>query len=234
MNQEKIGAFIASCRKEHNMTQVQFAEQLGITNKAVSKWETGKCLPDAVLFDDICILLDITLNELFAGEKIAPENIEKKAEENLISMAVEYQKRNYRVVISQYITILLMIMSISVNISVGGTGLEGWPVFSNLFLTVAWIISLGIFSKMTHNNILVQRALFIFSSILVLSSTIAFILTFWDFDRQIIFWLGLPSEVLFYGLKMFCGWIHIYAIVAVLSFIGIAYFKNNIRSIKVD
>lgn len=42
MNQEKIGAFIASCRKEHNMTQVQFAELLGITNKAVSKWETGE------------------------------------------------------------------------------------------------------------------------------------------------------------------------------------------------
>lgn len=234
MNQEKIGAFIASCRKEHNMTQVQFAEQLGITNKAVSKWETGKCLPDAVLFDDICILLDITLNELFAGEKIAPENIEKKAEENLISMAVEYQKRNYRVVISQYITILLMIMTISVNISVGGVGLEGWPVFSNLFLAVAWIISLGIFSKMAQNNILVQKALFIFSSILLVSSTIAFILTFWDFDRQIIFWLGIPSEVLFYGLKMFCGWIHIYAIAAVLSFIGIAYSKNNIRSIKAD
>lgn len=191
-------------------------------------------MPDAVLFDDICILLDITLNELFAGERISPENIEKKAEENLISMAFEYQKRNYRVVISQYITILLMIITISVNISVGGTGLEGWPVFSNLLLTVAWIISLGIFSKMTHNNISVQRVLFVFSSILLVSSIIALILTFWDFDRQIIFWLGLPGEVLFYGLKMFCGWIHIYAIAAVLSFIGIAYSKSSVRLIKAD
>ena len=127
-----------------------------------------------------------------------------------------------------------MIMTISVNISVGGTGLEGWPVFSNLFLTVAWIISLGIFSKMTHNNILAQRALFVFSSILMLSSTIALVLTFWNFDWQIIFWPGLPSEVLFYGLKMFCSWIHIYAIVAVFSFIGIVYSKNNILSIKAD
>ena len=50
-------------QKEHNMTQMQFAEKLGVTNKAVSKWETGKCLPDAALFDDICMLLNITLNE---------------------------------------------------------------------------------------------------------------------------------------------------------------------------
>ena len=80
MDQNKIGEFIAQCRKEHNMTQMQFAEKLGVTNKAVSKWETGKCLPDAALFDDICMLLNITLNELFAGERIAPENIEKKSE----------------------------------------------------------------------------------------------------------------------------------------------------------
>lgn len=64
MDQNKIGEFIAQCRKEHNMTQMQFAEKLGVTNKAVSKWETGKCLPDAALFDDICMLLNITLNGL--------------------------------------------------------------------------------------------------------------------------------------------------------------------------
>lgn len=78
MNQSKIGEFIAKRRKEHNMTQMQFAEKLGVTNKAVSKWETGKCLPDAALFDNICILLNITLNEFFAGEKISSENIEKR------------------------------------------------------------------------------------------------------------------------------------------------------------
>lgn len=92
MEQKKIGSFIAACRKQHGMTQVQFAEKLGVTNKAVSKWETGKCMPDASLFDDICLLLNITLNELFAGERIASDDIPKKAEENLKSMALEYQK----------------------------------------------------------------------------------------------------------------------------------------------
>lgn len=78
MEQKKIGSFIAACRKQHGMTQVQFAEKLGVTNKAVSKWETGKCMPDASLFDDICLLLNITLNELFAGERIASDDIPKK------------------------------------------------------------------------------------------------------------------------------------------------------------
>lgn len=84
MEQKKIGSFIAACRKQHGMTQVQFAEKLGVTNKAVSKWETGKCMPDASLFDDICLLLNITLNELFAGERIASDDIPKKAEEKYL------------------------------------------------------------------------------------------------------------------------------------------------------
>lgn len=104
MDQNKIGEFIAQCRKEHNMTQMQFAEKLGVTNKAVSKWETGKCLPDAALFDDICMLLNITLNELFAGERIAPENIEKKSEENLIGIATELQKKDHKIVLLKYFT----------------------------------------------------------------------------------------------------------------------------------
>ena len=82
MNQKKTGTFIAACRKEHEMTQMQFAEKLGVTNKAVSKWETGKCMPDASLFDDICLLLGISLNELFAGERIPSENIIEKTEQN--------------------------------------------------------------------------------------------------------------------------------------------------------
>lgn len=100
MDQEKIGKFIAHRRKEHDMTQVQFAEKLGVTNKSVSKWETGKCLPDASLFSDICLLLHITLNEFFAGEKIEAENVEIKSEENLLSIATEYQKRDYHLILN--------------------------------------------------------------------------------------------------------------------------------------
>ena len=84
MNQEKIGKFIAECRKENNLTQEQLAEKLNITRKAISKWETGNGLPDVSIMQELCDVLKITLNELFNGEKIPDENYKKVADENLL------------------------------------------------------------------------------------------------------------------------------------------------------
>lgn len=140
MEQKKIGTFIAACRKEHEMTQMQFAEKLGVTNKAVSKWETGKCMPDASLFDDICLLLNITLNELFAGERIASDDITKKAEENLKNMAIKYQKKDKKIVFCRYSTILPALVAISINLSVGEKWFEGTPIMLNLLVLVLLMI----------------------------------------------------------------------------------------------
>ena len=73
MDQEKIGKFISECRREKQITQEQLAEQLGITSKSVSKWETGNCLPDASKYKPLCEILGITVNELFSGERLNPE-----------------------------------------------------------------------------------------------------------------------------------------------------------------
>ena len=73
MNQEKIGKFIASCRKEQGFTQTVLAEKLGITDRAVSKWETGRNLPDAAIMPELCDLLNIQLSELFRGERMTME-----------------------------------------------------------------------------------------------------------------------------------------------------------------
>ena len=86
MNQEKIGKFIAELRKEKNMTQEQFAEKLGVSNKSISRWENGVTMPDYSLLNDICRLLDININELMSGEKIEKENYIIKAEENFIAL----------------------------------------------------------------------------------------------------------------------------------------------------
>jgi len=86
MNQEKIGKFIASCRKKQNLTQEQLAEKLGITYKAVSKWETGKGLPDASIMMDLCNILEISVNDLLSGEKITKEQYMDKVDENLIKL----------------------------------------------------------------------------------------------------------------------------------------------------
>lgn len=85
MNQEKIGKLIAECRKEKKMTQVELADKLSVTDKSVSKWENGKCLPDVSSYKDLCNILGITLNEFFAGEKIKEEKFKEQADINLFN-----------------------------------------------------------------------------------------------------------------------------------------------------
>lgn len=86
MDQIKIGKFIQEKRKENNMTQSELAEKLGITDRAVSKWERGLCLPDAGTIPELCKILDISINDLFSGEKVDMKNNEKILEKNLLEM----------------------------------------------------------------------------------------------------------------------------------------------------
>ena len=106
MDQEKIGKFIAELRKEKNLTQEQLGEKLGVTHKAISKWENGKCLPDPSLYKPLCSILGINLTEFFNGEKIVPENTIQKTDEVLYEM-VENKKRS--VIIQMVSTIFLVI-----------------------------------------------------------------------------------------------------------------------------
>ena len=94
MNQVKIGKFIASKRKEQGLTQLQLAEKLGITDRAVSKWETGKSLPDASLMPELCKLLKITINDLLCGEVVSVENYNEKAEKALLEMVKKEEMQN--------------------------------------------------------------------------------------------------------------------------------------------
>ena len=86
MDPKKIGRFIAACRKEQGFTQAALAERLGITDRAVSKWETGRSMPDASIMPALCGLLGINLNELFCGERLDMDEYKKMAEENLLRM----------------------------------------------------------------------------------------------------------------------------------------------------
>lgn len=90
MDQKKIGSFIAARRKDNGLTQSQLAERLGITDKAVSKWETGKSMPDLSLFCPLCGLLHITLNELLSGEFISDENLKEKSEQILLDVITSW------------------------------------------------------------------------------------------------------------------------------------------------
>lgn len=95
MDQLKIGKFIAELRKSKSMTQEEMAEKLGVSNKSVSRWENGRNLPDASLFEPICELLGISLTELFCGEKIEDAEMVSKVEQNIVS-TIDYTEKTAR------------------------------------------------------------------------------------------------------------------------------------------
>ena len=85
MNQEKIGKFIAECRKGNNMTQQELAEKLGVSDRTIGNWENGRNMPDLSLFKPLCKELGITLNDLMSGEKVKEKEYQEKLEENIIN-----------------------------------------------------------------------------------------------------------------------------------------------------
>ena len=94
MNQIKIGKFIAECRKKNNLTQMQLAEKLNITDRAISKWENGKGMPDSSIMLDLCNELKISVNELLCGELIEMNNYNEFAEKTLLEMAQKEEMQN--------------------------------------------------------------------------------------------------------------------------------------------
>ena len=113
MNQEKIGKFIAKCRKEKKLTQEEFAEKLGVNNRSVSRWENGQNMPDLSLYDPICGELGITINELLSGEKISKEDYQKSFEKNIVDVIdkVEIKNKLYHIfwnVLGGIATILIL------------------------------------------------------------------------------------------------------------------------------
>ena len=92
MNQEKIGKFIAKCRKNKNMTQQELAEKLGVSDRTVGNWENGRNMPDLSLFKPLCDELDISINDLMSGERIKKEQYQEKLEENIVNLTVGNKK----------------------------------------------------------------------------------------------------------------------------------------------
>lgn len=143
MNQTKIGKFIAKCRKEKKLTQAQLAEKLGITDRAVSKWETGKSMPDSSIMLELCKILGITVNELLGGEEISMESYEKMADENLIALKrKDENNRTKNMIISILFSAILLIgimVCLICNIAVSGS--LTWSLIPVSSIVFAWIIS---------------------------------------------------------------------------------------------
>ncbi len=112
MDQLKIGKFIAECRKKNGLTQMQLAEKLNITDRAISKWENGKSLPDSSIMLELCEVLGITVNDLLSGEVVTMNDYNKNSEKLLLEMVKEKEKADERL-----LTIEIVIGTISTVLS---------------------------------------------------------------------------------------------------------------------
>jgi len=110
MDQIKIGKFIAACRKKATLTQLQLAQMLGITDKAISKWERGITMPDTSIMLELCDILGISVNQLLSGEKIDMENNDQKNQQLLLDMTKELEAKNRTIRTSMW---AIMIVSIT-------------------------------------------------------------------------------------------------------------------------
>ena len=142
MNQEKIGKFISLSRKNKRLTQEQLAEKLGVSINAVSKWERGLNLPDVSLMEKLCEVLDLTLNELFAGEKLTNEEMVRKSEKNIMSLMMTLKQLRIVEVFTQILIGVGIALTISSFFIL--TNINQKVVFTIIGLFI-WII--GLFFK---------------------------------------------------------------------------------------
>ncbi len=116
MNENKTGIFISTLRKEKELTQAQLAEKLNVTDKAISRWETGKGMPDSSLLVPLANILGITVNELLTGEKISEETFSKKSEDNLVVAVQRTEtavKKGKTIKLFLIIAVIICVFSIS-------------------------------------------------------------------------------------------------------------------------
>ena len=127
MDQVKIGKFIADCRKRANLTQMQLAEKLGITDRAISKWETGKALPDSSIMLELCGLLGITVNDLLSGEVISVENYNQEMEKKLLEMVKQKEQADKRLLAAEvFIGITATIVLFALIFVAAYVKMENW------------------------------------------------------------------------------------------------------------
>ena len=159
MDTIKIGKFIATCRKEKGITQANLADKIGVTDKAVSKWECGRSMPDASIFRTLCDELDISVSELMAGEKMTDDNTQRIMEDNLIELVRIYDKiKHYKHVL---IGIGLILLTYILRLDEGASSSSNFGSFISgvmlglsvgiKIIGIIWIVyGLALASKKDH------------------------------------------------------------------------------------
>lgn len=146
MKQIEVGAFITQCRKEKKLTQAQLAEKLNITDRAVSKWETGKSMPDSSIMLELCEILGITVNELLMGEREKRESYEEKADANLDTIDTIKKRKNCvgfkRLGAVIFSALLFTAMAVCFICDMAISGRLTWSLISAVSIVFGWAVCL--------------------------------------------------------------------------------------------
>jgi transcriptional regulator with XRE-family HTH domain len=134
MDLVKIGKFIADCRKNNNLTQMQLAEKLNITDRAVSKWECGKALPDAAIMLDLCEILGINVNELLIGGRLDMKDYDKQTELNLIELVKQKEESDRRLLNMEIVLgVVISVLYLAINFIACFVEMATWLRFALIF-----------------------------------------------------------------------------------------------------
>lgn len=146
MKQIEVGAFITQCRKEKKLTQAQLAEKLNITDRAVSKWETGKSMPDSSIMLELCEILGITVNELLMGEREKRESYKEKGDENLDTIDTIKKRKNHvgfkRLGAVIFSALLFTAMAVCFICDMAISGRLTWSLISAVSIVFGWAVCL--------------------------------------------------------------------------------------------
>lgn len=193
MNQEQIGKFIAEARKKANLTQQELASKLRITDRAVSKWENGRSMPDISLLKDLANILNVSVNDILSGEKSESDD-SPKAIENTLSYGAKFTKEKIRqlfkngAIIYTVLSLLAIIITLICNYSIEGT--VSWSIVSNSSIIFAWMV---IFIFMISKEKRMRNAL-----IILTIGTIPFIYLLSEyFSSEMAFQIATPISIYF-------------------------------------
>ena len=156
MNQEKIGKFIAECRKKKNMTQQELSEKLGVSDRTVGNWENGRNMPDLSLFKPLCNELDISLNDLMSGEKVNEKEYYEKLEENIMN-TIDYSNKKIENR-NNFIGLIFIIFGVLISITAIAIfpSESSWGGIYSIFGAIISLIGVSKFTKrLTHGKRLI-------------------------------------------------------------------------------
>lgn len=169
MNQQKIGKFIAQCRKNKNITQQELSEKLGVSDRTIGNWENGRNMPDLSLFKPLCDELDISLNDLMSGEKVDEKNTQQKSEENIVYV-IDFTNKKIESK-NNFIGLILIAFGILISI----TAIAIFPSESSwgsIYSVFGVIVSLIGISKLTKRLTFTKKLVYNFGYFLIFISVL--------------------------------------------------------------